>query len=139
MTSNGMDKEAWLKINDMISYRNMADGIVLIKFCENLADLEEFELNFDMDTDEPVEQDQVEEAELPTSKREMINAKNNLVNHVLFIIKLQTVTCSMVTNAQSAVKLAIKKNTSNLSKLWYISILYVRIVKFLFRFYRKFY
>lgn len=139
MTSNGMDKEAWLKINDMISYRNMADGIVLIKFCENLADLEEFELNFDMDTDEPVEQDQVEEAELPPAKREMINAKNNLVNHVLFIIKLQTVTCSMVTNAQSAVKLAIKKNTSNLSKLWYISILYVRIVKFLFRFYRKFY
>ena len=41
-----INKGAYLKINEMLSYSNTLEGIVLIKFCSSLNELEDFKMVF---------------------------------------------------------------------------------------------
>lgn len=130
MSSSGVDTEAILKVNEMISYRNTADGIVLIKFCDNLTELEEFQFSSSCENNLPVDdQENVQvEPNLQSDyikldiKRESNQLTSPNLNHVLFMIKLQTLNCSVITDA---VRASLKKNMNNLTSTWYITIVYV--------------
>ncbi len=115
---HNLEKETFLKINEMLDTQAVTDGIVMIRFCENLIDLTEFELSFESSPEGSTETDKKLK-----SFRRLPNAASS---YILFMIKIDSISCPINTTAQSAIRSAIKQNMS-LSKIWHITILYVKL------------
>ena len=133
ISSSGLDKESLLKINDMINYRNMVDGISLIKFCNSVSELESFQINSLKENELQNDENSSKPDENITDEvQSHFNNKNEItttnLNYVLFLIKLESINCSFTTNVHDAVRMSLKKNSTNLSNAWYATILYVRII-----------
>ncbi len=103
----------------MLDTQAVTDGIVLIKFCESINDLADFEFSFESSLESSTEN----QKNLKPFKRLL----DESTCYVLFMIKLDSVSCPINTTVQSAIRSAIKQNMG-LSKMWHISILYVIIL-----------
>jgi hypothetical protein len=111
----------------MISFTNLADGIVLIKFCSNLNELENFQMNSFYESESTSEDQEIksdDDLHSTCYKTETKQFESPKLNHILFMIKMESINCSFP--AQDAIKISLKKNISNLADIWYITLLYVR-------------
>ena len=112
---HGIDEEAFLKINEILDCNNITDGVVLVKFCDNIEELKEFEL-FNFDNSEVAES---------VRQKYQSKMKSSVVSHVLFMIKMDSISCSITTNPQDYIRSVLRSNT-NVSKMWHVTVLYVR-------------
>lgn len=110
----------------------MVDGISLIKFCNSVSELESFQINSLKENELQNDENNSKPDENITDEvQSHFNNKNEIttnLNYVLFLIKLESINCSFTTNVHDAVRMSLKKNSTNLSNAWYATILYVRII-----------
>lgn len=95
-------------MNEMIESKAITDGICLVKFCENLKDIIEFEVSPLSNIDE---------------KKSQVKLERFMSNCILFLVKKDTISCSGNQNEHGAIKDALKKNMM-ISKMWHITVLY---------------
>jgi hypothetical protein len=115
------DHDLSFKINQMIESQAITDGIVLVKFCENLNELIEFEISPTSNIDE---------------KKSHVNKSQSFIsNCVLFLVKKESISCPG--SEKAAIRDTLKKNMI-ISKMWHITILYVKLIKYSFHIFHKF-
>lgn len=109
--------------------RNITDGISLIKFCENLNDLNEFSIEFIHGNEIESEIDEEVLTTMEERQDQVVEKKpvrlNQMLSYVLFMIKLEAVNNTGM-SPQEAIKNALKKNSTTLN-LWHVTIIYVKI------------
>lgn len=149
---SSLDKSALFKINELINCRNVTDGISLVKFCETLADLNEFSLEFAMDAASKIEDEIADETSnpspmderrspatlgvtnggIPSSSSSSSNGEKDVamrraqqvLHHVVFVIKLDVVNSSAM-SPQETIRNVWKKNQPmNSSNIWSLAVIY---------------
>lgn len=103
-----MDRDLTFKMNEMIESKAITDGICLVKFCENLKDITEFEFSPLSNIDE---------------KKSQVKLERLMSNCILFLVKKDSISCSGNENEHGAIKDALRKNMM-ISKMWHITVLY---------------
>ena len=93
----------------MVTAQPLSGGIVIIKFCQSLDAIKDFEFT-------PT----YEEIEKKSNKKD-IRPQNN---SILFMIKTDSISCPVNKTAPDAIRSVLKQN-STISKMWHITILYV--------------
>ena len=129
--------------------RNVTDGISLIKFCDNLSDLTEFNLDFAIDAASKIEDEIVDDTSdsLPMDERrsptvdvgnvtasssggvngekEAWRRAQHVMHHVVFVIKLDAVNSSALSPQEMIRNVWRKNQSSKSSNIWSLAIVYV--------------
>lgn len=108
----------------MLASQALPDGIVLIRFCESINDIKEFEFNFESASEEATE---CEKTKSDTKSCKRLTDSSS--NYVLFMIKTDSISSPVNTTPQDAIRSALKQNLS-VQKIWHITILYVNLIFF---------
>lgn len=132
----------------------MTDGIALIKMCESMDDLSEFNIEFTLEAATKIEDELVDE-ETDSQSTNMLDERRSpaqasigsssggggvsenkdtvsfrrrvhqILHHVLFVVKLDAVNSSGMLSPHDTVRCALRNNATVNSDIWSASVIYV--------------
>jgi hypothetical protein len=129
-----LNKDSFLKINEILNYSGSTEGICLIKFCDGPDELVDFKL--ELYTGEEFSENEIE-FDVKTNKEQSELEIEKLFSCIVFMVKIDTINFSAIAMLQDFIRTTLKQKLI-LSNIWYISVIYVSICNFIINIYYLF-